>query len=163
MAHTVVRTDMLAGTVNPAFLENGRYKKSNAYEKIDNGSIVMVGALEDGERESHVYSDVPAGTSIDKLVLIAVPEIFKDTSVRKDIRDFEVAAGVVSRGYRLTPGGEFSITADGIDGSPTKGATVGLAANTHKLKVSADDTKIGTIADVEVKKFMTFYTIKITE
>ena len=48
MAHTVVRTDMLAGTVNPAFLENGRYKKSDAYEKIDNGSIVMVGALEDG-------------------------------------------------------------------------------------------------------------------
>lgn len=163
MAHTVVRTDILAGTVNQAFLENGRYKKDGNYAAIDNGSIVTVGALEDGERESHVYSDVAKGTNLNKLVLIAAPEVIKDNYLHKDIRDFEVAAGVVARGYRLTPGCEFSLTADGIDGSPAKGANVGVAANTHKLKVSAEDTKIGTITDVEVKKFMTFYTIKVTE
>ena len=32
-----------------------------------------------------------------------------------------------------------------------------------EAKTVATDTKIGTITDVEVKKFMTFYTIKITE
>ncbi len=163
MAHTVVRTDMLAGTVNQAFLENGRYKKDGNYAAIDNGSIVMVGDLEDGERESHVYSDVAAGTNLNKLVLIAAPEIIKDTCVRKDIRDFEVAAGAVARGYYLTHGSKFSVTADGIDGSPVKGVAVGIADGTHKLKVAAEDTKIGVIADVEVKKFMTFYTIKVTE
>lgn len=163
MAHTVVRTDMLAGTVNPAYLENGRYVKDGAYADIDNGSIVMVGALEDGERESHVYSDVTADATIDSLVLIVVPETFKDTTTHKeDVRDFYVKKGVCARGYRLTPGAEFSLTADGIDGNPTKGAAIGVDAKSHKCKVGGT-VKIGTIIDIDVKNYMTYYTIQVSK
>ena len=163
MAHAIVRTDMMAGTINPAFLENGRYVVSEAYADIDNGSICMVGALEEGERESHVYSDVPAGTALDKLVVIAAPELMNDLQDHSHVtlRDFYVKAGTCVRGYYLAPRGEFSVSVDGITGSPSVGASVGLDADTHKLKVGATDTVIGKIIDIEVKKSVTFYVIKI--
>lgn len=162
MAYTVVRTDMMAGTINPAFLENGRYVKNSAYADIENGSIVSVGALENGERESHVYSDVAAGTDLSKLVLIAAPEVIIDTYPHKGIADFINKAGTCIRGYYLLPNDEFSVTAEGFDGAvPQVGASVGIAANTHKLKVDATDTVIGTVTHIEVKKYMTFYTVKV--
>lgn len=162
MAYTVVRTDMMAGTTNPAFLENGRYVKNSAYADIENGSIVSVGALENGERESHVYSDVAAGTDLSKLVLIAAPEVIIDTYPHKGIADFINKAGTCIRGYYLLPNGEFSVTAEGFDGAvPQVGSSVGIAANTHKLKVDATDTVIGTVTHIEVKKYMTFYTVKV--
>ena len=161
MAYTVVRTDMMAGTTNPAFLENGRYVKDGAYADIENGSIVSVGALENGERESHVYSDVAAGTDLSKLVLIAAPEVIIDTYPHKGIADFINEAGTCIRGYYLL-NGEFSLTAEGFDGAvPKVGDSVGVAANTHKLKVDATDTVIGTVTHIEVKKYMTFYTVKV--
>lgn len=161
MAYTVVRTDMMAGTINPAFLENGRYVKNSAYADIENGSIVSVGALENGERESHVYSDVAAGTDLSKLVLIAAPEVIIDTYPHKGIADFINEAGTCIRGYYLL-NGEFSLTAEGFDGAvPKVGDSVGVAANTHKLKVDATDTVIGTVTHIEVKKYMTFYTVKV--
>ena len=161
MAYTVVRTDMMAGTTNPAFLENGRYVKDGAYADIENGSIVSVGALENGERESHVYSDVAAGTDLSKLVLIAAPEVIIDTYPHKGIADFINEAGTCIRGYYLL-NGEFSLTAEGFDGAvPKVGDSVGVAANTHKLKVDATDTVIGTVTHIEVKKYMIFYTVKV--
>lgn len=161
MAHAIVRTDMLAGTINPAFLENGRYVANDAYADIDNGSICAVGALEQNERESHVYSDVPAGTDLSELVLIAAPEVIRDTTGHKDVRDFYNKAGTCIRGYYLLPNDEFSVSVDGIEGSPAVGKTVGLAANTHKLKVDATDTVIGVITHTEQKKYVTYYTIKV--
>ena len=82
MAYCVVRTDLMSGTVNPAYLENGRYYNARgAFEAIQNGSIVHVGALETDQRESHKYLDVTADPKIDDLVLIADEElIYSDVS-----------------------------------------------------------------------------------
>lgn len=169
MANCVVRTDLLAGTRNPAFLEHGRYyNASSAQAEIQNGSIVYVGALEDGERESHKYTDVPEDATIKDLVLIAAPEVIYDESNHKTLRDFINEAGKIIRGYYLLPQTEFSVSAEGIDGTaPTVGQTLVVAKDSHILKVGAASagTVIGTCTAIETKfqygATMTYYTIKV--
>lgn len=169
MAYCVVRTDLLAGTRNPAFLEHGRYHAASGdTAEIQNGSIVFVDALEDGERESHKYKDVPENAKIKDLVLIAAPEVIYDESNHKTLRDFTNAAGSIVRGYYLLPQTEFSVTAEGISGTaPTVGQTLIVAKDTHIMKVGAasDGTVIGKCTEIETKfqygANVTYYTIKV--
>ena len=169
MAYCVVRTDLMSGTVNPAYLENGRYYNAGGtFEAIQNGSIVHVGALETDQRESHKYLDVTADSKIDDLVLIADEELIYSESDRKNLRDYINEAGKCIRGYYMRPNNEFSVTADGISGvAPTVGQKLVVAKNSHILKVgtSSDGVVIGTCTAIETKfqfgTTVTYYTIKV--
>ncbi len=170
MANCVVRTDLLAGTRNPAFLEHGRYyNASDAQAEIQNGSIVYVDALETEERESHKYKDVPENATIKDLVLIAAPEVIYDESNHKTLRDFINEAGKIIRGYYLLPNTEFSVSAEGITGTaPTVGQKLVVAKDTHIMKVGTAGsgvTVIGECTAIETKfqygATMTYYTIKV--
>ena len=170
MAYCVVRTDLMSGTTDPSCLEHGRfYNAHDAQEAIQNGSIVQVGDLEAGERESHKYTDVAAGAVLNDVVLIAEPELITDTSHHKGIADYISPAGKIIRGYRLHQFDEFSVSAEGFTSATRQAAQVGayvsVAEGTHMLAASArkPDTGlyIGKIIDVEVKNFVTYYCIAV--
>lgn len=170
MAYCVVRTDAMSGTTDATCLEHGRfYNAEGVQSEIQNGSIVQVGALETGERESHKYTDVTANATINDVVLIAAPELIYDTYRHKGVQDFINGAGDIIRGYHLHQWDEFAVTAPGFDPTTLSNAKVGayvsVAAGKHILSASAAKPQsglvIGTIEDIEIKNYMTFYTIRV--
>ena len=70
--HCVVRTDKMFGTYNVAGLANVKIS-----EELDNGSIVVIGALAEGEREAYVAEMPATDSALATLGLIAAPEDFE--------------------------------------------------------------------------------------
>ena len=170
MAYCVVRTDLLAGIKNQAFLEHGRYQDSDGnYQEIQNGSIVAVGALEDGERESHIYTDVASDTTLTKVVLVANPELTYLYGYEHDaLSDYTNVAGKCIRGYYLH-GQSFSVTAEGFESVETAavGDYVYVAEGAHIMTLSATEPDsglvIGKLAEIEETKSTTFYCVEIAK
>ena len=77
---------------------------------VDNGNIVAIGALADGESEAFVASKPTATTPISKLALIKAPEVLADERL-KNLGDFYNKAGAIVRGYLFESGDEFRLTA----------------------------------------------------
>ncbi len=172
--HAVVRTDNLTGTDVRSQLVSIRYMGAdgNTATEIDNGHVVKVGALEDGQREVYVGTDVAADTDLADVVLIASVETMYDEH-KKNLDEFVNEAGAICRGYRLNGHGDtFSVTAEALDGTPAVDAKVTLAAGT-KLTVAASTssesgisssttaTTVGTIIAEEVAGRYTYYVIRI--
>ena len=148
MAHTVFRSDKMHGTENAADLVNVKIT-----EDLDNGSIVVVGAIATGEREAYTMSKPTAATALRAVALLAAPEVMYDERL-KALSDFYNQSGAIVRGYRLVSGDEFSLTADGLDGTPAVGSVVELQA-AYKLKVveslTSGSTQVGTVIANEGK------------
>lgn len=162
--HAVVRTDKLAGTDVRSELLSVRYQPSNTMTAIDNGNVVLVGALEEGSREIYVGATPAANSSLDDIVLIASPEITYDQHY--DLSEFVNEAGAIARGYRLRTHDIFSVTKEALDGkaTPEVGDKVELKAGT-KLNVAAsatqNSTQVGEIIDINVVGRFTFYVVEV--
>lgn len=164
MAYAMVRTDSLSGITDASLLTHGRYvNASGAYAEIENGSIVLVGALETGERESRQYKDITSSTGINAVALIANPELMKHNCEKKSLSDYVNAAGQCIRGYMFHKNDVFSVSAQAFDGTvPTKSQKVSVAANAHKMKAGTTGAlTIGECIDIEIKKGVTWYVIKV--
>lgn len=169
MAHAVIRTDKMFGTDNRTGLVSLEYftgsGNSKAAAAIDNGNVVLLGALIDGEREIYEASAVEAGSDINKVVIVATPEV-NYCPLDYPIDKFENVAGKPARGYFLTPNSIFSVTKDALSGAanPAVGNLVELAAGT-KLKVvasaTANSTQVGKIIAIETVGRFTFYVIQV--
>ena len=165
MAHGIVRTDLMTGADVGAFLVSVKFYSSNTPAEIDNGNVVLVGDLIEGEREVRKATAVAANTPLDKVALIASPEVVYE-DYKRDLGDFVNPANVPARGYRLHVGDIFSVTKDALSGvdSPAKGNIVELAAGTT-LKVVASatsgSTAVGKIFDIETKNGITYYAILV--
>lgn len=165
MAHGIVRTDLMTGADVGAFLVSVKFYSGDAVAEIDNGNVVLIGDLLDGEREIRKATVVAANTPLDKVALIASPEVMYEDD-KRDLGDFVNPAGVPARGYRLHVGDIFSVTKDALTGvaTPAKGNVVELAAGT-KLKVAASatsgSTAVGKIFDIETKNGITYYAILV--
>lgn len=151
MAYCVCRTDKMAGTYNPAFLVNLKL-----HANVENGNVVVIGARADGEREAYNSATPTADAKLTQIALVCEPEVMYDER-KKNLNEFINEAGSVVRGYLFLDGEEFSITADGFDGTPKKGSIVELQAG---MKFKAVDeatggsTSIGEITDVEGEYFV---------
>lgn len=167
--YAVVRTDNMAGTdvrsmlVSVMFHDDGRPAAPAA---IENGNVVRLGALMEGEREVHFGYTPEAGDDIKNIVLIATPELIYDERLR-GLENFINEAGRISRGYRLHPGDFFSVTAEaltGVDENTAVGDIVELAAST-KLNVVSDATQdstvVGHIHAIETAGKYLFYVIQV--
>lgn len=162
MAYAVVRTDSMSGVTDATLLAHGRYKDNDAYAEIENGSIVVVGDLEDGEREVRQFSDVTASTKIDEVALVAAPELIKDTCTHKDLSDWINPAGVATRGYRFHSHDVFSVSAEAFDGAvPTVGQTVAVKADSHKMVAGTGALTIGKCIEIETLRYVTMYAIEV--
>lgn len=166
MAYGIVRTDNMYGTDVRAALVSIKYMGSNGSTPtaIENGSVLKVGALIEGEREVYVGGAVAANDKVEDVVLVASPEVMYDER-KKNLDEFINEAGKACRGYRIHSGDIFSVTKDALTGkeTPAVGNVVELAAGT-KLNVAdsatGGSTTIGTIIAVDVVGRYTYYVIK---
>ena len=168
MSHAVVRTDNMFGTDVRAGLVSAKYFVDTTETAIDNGNVVKLVALIDGEREIFKAVAPAANTPISEVVLVAAPEVMYDERLR-NLDEFYNEAGKAFRGYRLHTGDAFSVTKDALDGAatPAVGDVVELKAGT-KLNVKAaatgatdGSTVVGTIEAIEVVGRYTYYVIRV--
>lgn len=163
--HAVVRTDNMTGTDVRSQLVSIKYMGADGQTatEIDNGNVLKVGALLDGEREIYAGTDVAADTAITDVVLVASVETMYDER-KKNLDEYVNEAGKTCRGYRLHHGDTFSVTAEALTGTPAVGSIVELAAGT-KLNVAASatasSTTVGTIIAQDVAGRYTYYAIKV--
>lgn len=171
--HAVVRTDRMFGTDNRAGLISIKYivttgEGSSAVDtetEIENGNVLKVGDLMDGEREVFKGSAAAASDKLEDVVLVASPEVMYDERLR-NLDDFTNEAGKICRAYRFHSGDVFSVTKEALDGveTPEVGNVVELKAGT-KLNVAASATSgstvVGKIMAVDVVGRYTYYVILV--
>ncbi len=176
MAHAVVRTDKMFGTDNRAGLFSVEYivttgSGSSAVKtptEIDNGHVLAMGDLLDGEREIFEATAVEASTPLEKVVFVASPEVMYPVG-EYALDAFYNAAGAPCRAYRFHSGDIFSVTKDALDGAatPAVGDVVELKAGTKMNVVAAatgatsGSTVVGKIIAIDVVGRYTFYVIKV--
>ena len=165
MAHGVVRTDLLAGTDVRSELVSVRYQPSDVMTDIDNGNVVLLGALETGSRTVYKGATPAADSAIGDIALVASPEVIYNEHIH-GLENYYNEAGKISRGYRLHEHDIFSVTGDALSAAatPKVGDTVELQADT-KLKVvgsaTASTTTVGKIIDINVVGNLTFYVVEV--
>lgn len=175
--HAVVRTDNLFGTDVRAGLVSIKYivttgsgaQAVDTPTAIENGNVLKVGPLMDGEREIFKGSAPAANTDLKDIVLVASPEVLYDERLR-NLDDFINEADMPCRGYRLHKGDIFSVTAEALlvsvsgKTTPEVGNLVELQAGT-KLKVVASatsgSTQVGKVIHVEKVGRYTYYAILV--
>lgn len=166
MSYSVVRTDLMSGTKQPADLVSVKYMGTGETPTaIENGCVVKLFGLIAGEREIWKGITPAVNDSIDSVVIIASPEVMYDER-KRNLNEFINPAGTACRGLIPRPRNMFSVTKDGLIGkaAPAVGDIVELAAGT-KLNVvdelTAGSTRLGTIAAVENTGRYTYYTILV--
>jgi hypothetical protein len=155
MSYAIVRTDKLHATYNPADLVSVRYSPSATDTAIENGNVVLLGALDTSNREVYVGATPAANSAIGKIALIATPEVMADER-KKNLNEFRNEAGEIARGYRLSSGDIFSVTAEAVDAisgtAPAIAQVVELQAKT-KFKLVASltsgSTQVGSIIQID--------------
>ena len=163
--HAVVRTDNMLGTDARSQLVSIRYMGTNGKTptEIDNGNVLKVGALIDGEREVFTGEVPAANTVLSDVVLVASVEVMYDER-KKNLDEYVNDAGKDCRGYRLHSGDIFSVTAEALTGTPDVNNVVELAAGT-KLNAAktatSGSTKVGKIIAKEVAGRYTYFVIKV--
>lgn len=165
MAYGIVRTDNMYGTDVRAALVSIKYMGEDGATPtaIENGSVLKVGALIEGEREIYVGGAVAANDKVEDVVLVASPEVMYDER-KKNLDEYINVAGKACRGYHIHSGDIFSVTKEALTGeaAPAVGNVVELAEGT-KLSVAKDATGatvVGTIIAVDVVGRYTYYAIK---
>lgn len=144
MAFTVARTDKMHGTRDEASLVNVKI-----FEDLENGCVVKVGPLAEGEREAYEAEQPVSADSISELALLIAPELMYDER-KKNLNEYineKDMNGGIYRAYRFCNGDEFSLTAEGFTGDLAVGNVVEIA-DAWKMNVVASAsgaTKVGTI------------------
>lgn len=155
MAYTVVTREKMTSEWDGSKRISLKYRPSGVDTAIENGMVVVVGDLIDGEREVYAGDTPAVDTAVAKLALITTPEVMADER-KKSISDFRNEAGDICTADKLFSGDIFSLTEEGFEGTPSKGNVVELQAGV-KLKVVASatpgSTKIGKIIDVVNGKY----------
>ena len=158
--YTVIRTDLMSGTKQPADLVSLRFYDANGkVAEVENGVIVKLEGYEDGQREVMKAVAASAGADLNECAIVAGVEVMYDER-KKNLDEFINEAGKATRGYIPRSRNLFSVTKEGFVGGtvPTKGAKVGIGAGG---KIDAAGTGLGECADIEVVGRYTYYTIKI--
>lgn len=132
-----------------------KYQPSGVDTAVQNGNVVVLGGLITGAREVYTATTPAANTALSAIVLVTTPEVLADERL-KNLSDFRNEAGKIATGDKLFAGDIFSITAEGIEGTPVKGSVIELQAGT-KLKAVATltggSTKVGTVIDIVNGKY----------
>lgn len=176
MAYGVVRTDnMYATDVRGGGLVSIKYivttgsgdSEVKTETAIENGNVLKIGDLMEGEREVYEGSAPAANTALGDICLIASPELMYDER-KHGLDEFINEAGRICRGYRLHHADTFSVTADAFETSLSEiavGNIAELQANKTKMKVvasaTASTTTVGKIIAIEQAGSYLFYVIQV--
>lgn len=162
MAYTVIRTDLMSGTKQPADLVSFRfYDGEGEVAEVENGVIVKLEGYEDGEREVMKAVAASASDDLNDCAIAAGVEVMYDER-KKNLDEYINDAGKIVRGYIPRSRNIFSVTKEGFVGGtvPTVGADVGIGAGG---KIDAAGTGLGTCVHIEVAGRYTYYAIKIAK
>lgn len=160
MAYTVIRTDLMSGTKQPADLVSLRfYNAEGNPAEVENGIIAKLQGFEDGEREVMKAVAATAGADLNECAIVDGVEVMYDER-KKNLDEYINEAGKAVRGYIPRSRNMFSVTKDGFVGGtvPSKGAEVGIGEGG---KIDASGTGLGKCVDIEVAGRYTYYTIQI--
>lgn len=166
--YAVIRTDLMTGTDVGPYLASVRYMDADGNPaEIENGCVVKLEGLMDGERELYKGVAPAADTPLKDVVVIATPEVMYDER-KKNLDEFINEAGSNCRGYRLHQHDVFSVTAKGLNiaegAVPAVGWAVELMAG-NKMNVvetaTGDSTQVGTIMAIETAGRYTYYVIRV--
>jgi len=160
MAYTVIRTDLMSGTKQPADLVSLRfYGADGKVAEVENGVIVELQGYEDGQREVMKAVAATASSDLNNCAVVAGVEVMYDER-KKNLDEFINEAGKATRGYILRSRNLFSVTKEGFVGGavPTKGAKVAIGAG-GKLESGKDG--FGECAHIETVGRYIYYTIEI--
>lgn len=165
MAYAVCNLSQMAGTTNPTKLVSFRYNNGSAYAAIENGFLVSLDSLIEGEREIWKAVAPTANQALGKLVLCATPELMYNTLEYKNLSDFINAAGSDCRGYILSSGDIFGVTVDAFasDTAPTstnKYITIAAATQSMTAGSSSSDARLEYIA-TESDNGYTYYVLRV--
>ena len=153
--HAMFRSDAMAGTTLGQYLVSLRVAT-----EIDNGMLVAVGALEDGQREVKAMAAISAETKVGAIAVLGSEEVDKEKTF-DTVGGFTNKVGTIARGYILHDNGAYSVTAEAFDGGvPAKGAKVFAKAGSNKHHTSGD-VEIGVCEAVETDGATTWYVIRI--
>ena len=153
--HAMFRSDAMAGTTLGQDLVSLRVAT-----EIDNGMLVAVGALEDGQREVKTMAAITADTKVGAIAVLGSEEVDKEKTF-DTVGGFTNKVGTIARGYILHDNGAYSVTAEAFDGGvPAKGAKVFAKAGSNKHH-TAGDVEIGVCEDVETDGATTWYVIRV--
>ncbi|MEG1562310.1 MAG: hypothetical protein RR365_01035 [Bacteroides sp.] len=165
----VIRLDNMSGTKDGTLLRSIKFYDGSKAVAINNGTIVELEGLVDGEREIF-KAKAPSAANLarNKIALVAAPE--KDYDERKkNLDEFSNPQGTPARAYILHDGDQFAITSDGFEiGSGVtvaKGYVVELKSGSTKPVIvataTASTTKIGEVSDIETVGTKKFYTVLV--
>lgn len=161
--HAVLRTDNMDGTVLGEDLVSGKYLPSDTETDIDNGNVVVIGDLVEGEREIRELDTPTASTNLWDCGVTGTPEVMKELPYNT-LDEFYNKAGEIVRVYRFKPNKVFSVTREafttGVDAQLKVGGIVELMAGTKfncVASATASTTQVGKIIAVEGE----YYVIQI--
>lgn len=160
MAYTVIRTDLMSGTKQPADLVSLRFYDADGNRaEVENGVIVELQGYEDGEREVMKAVAASAGADLNDCAIVAGVEVMYDER-KKNLDEYINEAGKAVRGYIPRSRNMFSVTKEGFVGGvvPKKGDKVGIGTGG---KIDAKGTGLGVCSAVEAAGRYTYYTIRI--
>lgn len=158
--YTVIRTDNMSGTDQRADLLSVRvYDAGGNAIEAENGAIVKVGSLVEGEREIYNATLATAADALDDCAILAGVETMYDER-KKNLDEFINEAGSNVRAYVPRNRNFFSVTAEGFVGgtAPAVDAEVGIGANG---KIDASGTGLGVCKAIEIAGRYTYYVIQI--
>lgn len=169
--HGVVRTDKMYGTDTGVNLVSAKYfttvNSKEVETEIDNGNVLKVGNLLEGEREVRKATTPAANTALKEIILVATPEVMYDEH-KKALHEFYNEAGAILRGYFLHEHDYFSLTADALTIAAGAEVAVGWAVELMagtKMKVVATatngSTQVGKIAAIEQSGRYTYYVVEV--
>ena len=153
--HAMFRSDAMAGITLGQYLVSLRVAT-----EIDNGMLVAVGTLEDGQREVKAMAAITADTKVGNIAVLGSEEVDAEKTF-DTVGEFTNKVNSIARGYILHDGGAYSVTADAFEGGvPTKDAKVYAKANSNKHH-TAGDVEIGVCEAIETDGATTWYVIRI--
>ncbi len=161
MPYAQVRTDNLTGIYDGSKVLSAVYT-----EDIEDGNVVVVKKLAEGEREIYEAEKPVANSPMGTIALVAGVELMYESGTH-NLDEYINKKGVPFRVYLLENGDVFSVTAEALDGdAPTTANTdkVELQAGT-KLKVvksgTASSTVIGDVIAIEQVGTKKYYVIRV--
>lgn len=153
--HVMFRSDAMAGTVLGQYLVSLRVAT-----EIDNGMLVAVGALEEGQREVKTMEAITAETKRGAIAVLGSEEVDKAKTF-DTVGGFTNKVGTIARGYILHETDAYAVTADAFDGGvPEKNAKVYAKAGSNK-HFTAGDIELGVCEAIETDGATTWYVIRI--
>ena len=160
MAYTVIRTDLMSGTNQPADLVSLRfYDGEDKQAAVENGVIVKLEGYEDGEREVMKAVAASSTDDLNDCAIVAGVEVMYDER-KRNLDEYINEAGQIVRGYIPRSRNMFSVTKEGFVGG-TAPSAVGQEVGIGTMVRLMQRHGLGTCVAIETAGRYTYYTIKI--